>query len=200
MAINKLTKDGYAQIELNHVAWRRDGRIEAQCALDSTDFATLKAENGMWVAVDNVARKLFLPTAANLATLPLGIVYTTEHIYDERTPGLKNFATGLKDFYARVGYPAVADRFTTNAVAYDTTEFATEALFKTALAALGTTPLYAGVLEGALGYHLVSATPAVTGPVSKVVEYTTMPDGQLAVKLQVLSFKPEVAVEEVAGG
>jgi len=186
MAINKLTKTGYGQIELNHVAWRRDGRIEAQCALDATDFATLKAENGMIVAVDNVARKLFLPTAANLAVLPLGVVYTTEYMYDERKPGLKNFATGLEDFYARVGYPAVGDRFTTNAVAYDTTEFATEVLLTAALKALATTPLYAGVVEAAKGYLTVSATPAVAGPVYKVVEYTTMPDGQLAVKVQVL--------------
>ena len=35
MAIVQLTKEGYGQIELNQVACRRDGRIEAQCALNS---------------------------------------------------------------------------------------------------------------------------------------------------------------------
>ena len=30
--------DGFGQIELNQVAFRRDGRIEAQCALNPVDF------------------------------------------------------------------------------------------------------------------------------------------------------------------
>ena len=31
----RLSKTGYGQVELNNVAFRRDGRIEAQCALDT---------------------------------------------------------------------------------------------------------------------------------------------------------------------
>ena len=41
MAINRLAKNGYGQLELNQVAFRRDGRIEAQCALDATDLLPL---------------------------------------------------------------------------------------------------------------------------------------------------------------
>ena len=52
MAIKRFVIDGYGQIELNNCAFRRDGRIEAQCALDATDFATLPAENGMLLAVE----------------------------------------------------------------------------------------------------------------------------------------------------
>ena len=39
----KMTIDGYGQVELNNVAFRRDGRIEAQCALRkiSADSALL---------------------------------------------------------------------------------------------------------------------------------------------------------------
>ena len=37
----RLTKSGYGQVELNNVAFRRDGRIEAQCKLDATDFASV---------------------------------------------------------------------------------------------------------------------------------------------------------------
>ena len=48
MAIVKLAKNGFGQIELNQVAFRRDGRIEAQCALDATEFGNGEfAENGM---------------------------------------------------------------------------------------------------------------------------------------------------------
>ena len=56
MAIKRFTIDGYGQLELNNVAFRRDGRIEAQSKLDDTDFATVPAENGMLLAVDEVNR------------------------------------------------------------------------------------------------------------------------------------------------
>ena len=38
MAQKRLVIDGYGQLELNNVAFRRDGRIEAQCALSTADF------------------------------------------------------------------------------------------------------------------------------------------------------------------
>ena len=46
MATKRFVIDGFGQVELNNVAFRRDGRIEAQCALDETDFASIPAENG----------------------------------------------------------------------------------------------------------------------------------------------------------
>ena len=85
MALQRYTIDGYGQIELNNVAFRRDGRIEAQCALDPTDFATVPAENGMLLAVDNVNRVVKF---AEDATLPIALYYSAEHMYDERTVGL----------------------------------------------------------------------------------------------------------------
>ena len=39
MAIKRMVIDGYGQLELNQVAFPRDGRIEAQCALYKEDFA-----------------------------------------------------------------------------------------------------------------------------------------------------------------
>ena len=44
MAIKRMVIDGYGQVELNQVAFRRDGRIEAQCALDAVDFEKVSAE------------------------------------------------------------------------------------------------------------------------------------------------------------
>ena len=69
MAINRLAKNGYGQLELNQVAFRRDGRIEAQCALDATAFASVPAENGMVLCVDNVNRVVKLPTSANMCMM-----------------------------------------------------------------------------------------------------------------------------------
>lgn len=187
MAINKVTKVGYGQIELNQVAWRRDGRIEAQCKLDATtDFATAMAENGMLLAVDAVNKKLFAATVAKAATMPIGVNYSSEHIYDERTPGLKNFALGKNDMLPRVGYPAVGDKFTTNALAYDTTVYADQDAVEAALTAYATTAVYGGILDGAAGLIGLSKVAPSVGPIMRVIEYTTMPDGQPAVKLQVI--------------
>lgn len=36
MATKRFIIDGFGQVELNNVAFRRDGRIETQCAPDSS--------------------------------------------------------------------------------------------------------------------------------------------------------------------
>ena len=124
MANKRYVIDGYGQVELNNCAFRRDGRIEAQCAPDTTDFSTAKVENGMLLAVDNVTRTVKF---AEDASLPIALVYTAEHIYDERTPGLKNFAlNGKDDFLPRLGYLSVGDKFTENCICYSTSEFAND--------------------------------------------------------------------------
>lgn len=181
MSVKRLELDGYGQIELNNVAWRRDGRIEAQCALSSEDFAEIGyAENGMLLAVDNVNRVIKLPVEG--LELPLAIVYSSEHMYDERTPGLKNFANKIGSFYPRLGYPAVGDKFTENCVSYDDSEFADMAAVK---AALASGAVYGGKYED--GSILISATKPTEGPVFLVTAVTTMPDGQTGIKFQVLS-------------
>jgi hypothetical protein len=184
MALARLTIDGYGQIEINNCAFRRDGRIEAQCAPDSAVFSNIMVENGMLLAVDNVARKVTLPTDNSL---PIALTYSAEHIYDERTPGLKNFALkGSEDFYPRLGYLAVGDKYTTNCISYDSavdTGWTSESAFISALASYKEVPLYAA--PGSDGSHVVSATPATEGIVLRVIEKTTMPDGTLGVKFQV---------------
>lgn len=187
MAINRLAKNGYGQLELNQVAFRRDGRIEAQCALDATAFASVPAENGMVLCVDNVNRVVKLPTSANMALYPIAINYSAEHLYDDRALGLKNFKLGINDgFYPRLGYLAVGDKFTTNTVCYDTTDFADDDALKTAYAAVATTPLYAVPYQD--GYWQIVDTQPQSGPYCAVVTGTgagSMPDGQYAIKLQV---------------
>ena len=195
MAFQRLVIDGFGQLELNQVAFRRDGRVEAQCALDDTDFASVPAENGMLLAVDRVNRKVKFPKSAVIATCPVALNYTTEHMYDERANALKDFKLELGEFYPRLGFLSVGELFTTNCVGYDSEEWTAtgsgdtaktaDENFKAACAAVATTPLYGGVSdEGAIA---VSATAPEEGPVLKVVEATTMPDGTFGIKFQVLT-------------
>lgn len=175
----RLVIDGYGQVELNNAAFRRDGRIEAQCELDATDFASVPAENGMLLAVDNIRRVVKLPVSGE--NYPIALVYSSEHIYDERTPGLKNFANVRGEFYPRLGYLSVGDKYTTNCISYNTNEFATEKDLKDAIDDVETTALYAGI--SADGAHLISATKPTEGPVLMVRRAFTMPDGTYGVQL-----------------
>ena len=179
----RMVIDGYGQVELNNVAFRRDGRIEAQCALDTADFdATTPCENGMILRVKKAEHKIgFCDASAENQLYALN--YSTEHMYDERKPGLKNFylksAAAGEDFLPRVGYLAAGDLWTTNCV--DLGSYASAAAVASALASGA---VYAAVgTQGAV--VLGSAAPSV-GPVIQVVKKTTMPDGQDAFQLQVL--------------
>lgn len=183
MAIKRLAITGYGQIELNNVAFRRDGRIEAQCALDATDFETAVAENGMLLAVNNVARTVCFPKEGGI--YPIALNYTTEHMYDERANALKDFALKRGEFLPRLGYLAEGDKFTTNCIAYDDGEFADDETLKEAMKkeALATTPLYGTTCEN--GAIKITKT-APTGVKLLVVAGTTMPDSQFGVKFQAL--------------
>ena len=180
MSLKRLVIDGYGQLELNNVAFRRDGRIEAQCKLDETDFKSVPAENGMLLAVDNVKRVVRFPKSD--AKMPLALHYSTEHMYDERPPGLKNFKLEKGSFLPRMGYLAEGDKFTTNCICYDDSDFSTEDLLVTALENVKETPLYAA--PSTIGAWQITKTN--TNARAIVLCKTTMPDGQLAVKLQAL--------------
>lgn len=179
----RMVIDGYGQVELNNVAFRRDGRIEAQCALDTADFdATTPCENGMILRVKKAEHKIGF-CDASAANQLYALNYSTEHMYDERKPGLKNFylksAAAGEDFLPRVGYLAAGDLWTTNCV--DLGSYANAAAVASALESGA---VYAAVgTQGAV--VLGSAAPSV-GPVIQVVKKTTMPDGQDAFQLQVL--------------
>ena len=191
MAMKKLTKKGYGQIELNQVAWRRDGRIEAQCRLDDDQFpadATAigeVAENGMLFAIDNVTRKKKKATLELAKTEMIGINYSTEHLYESRKQGYKDFfLTGGENFLPRLGYLAAGDKFTLNTACYDDSAFNDEAAI--AEAVNGETPAFAGIASDGSGYWEIAKTAPTAGPVARVIAFTDMPDGQPAVKLQVI--------------
>ena len=166
MALTKLAKKGYGQLELNFAAFRRAGNIEAQCKLaDGIDFV----ENGMLLAVDRKNRTVGYPTGAEGEVIALN--YTTEHMYDEREKGLKYFRLEKNTFLPRLGYISVADKFTTNTVCYDGDENTDLTTFK-----------YGKVCatEGFKGY--IELTTTREGACLEILAVTTMPDGQKAVK------------------
>ena len=171
MADKKLNDGlGYGQIELNQCAFRRDGRIEAQCKIEGADYV----ENGMMLAIDNTKREVRYPAAGDYM---FGLNYTSEHMYDERlVGGLKYYKTDKDSFLPRLGYLAVGDKFTTNTVIYDD-------------AANITTMVYGYVKAGDNGYIRLSATKpqdAIDGaPLLRVIDaIATMPNGAPAVKFQ----------------
>ena len=172
MADKKLNEGfGYGQIELNQCAFRRDGRIEAQCKIaDGIDFI----ENGGIFAIDNVKHEIGYPTASSYM---FGLNYTSEHMYDERlVGGLKYYKTDKDSFLPRLGYLAVGDKFTTNTVVYDDTLTLTNAV-------------YGYVKAGDNGYIRLSATKPTDAiadaPLLRVIDAkATMPNGAPAVKFQ----------------
>ena len=172
MADKKLNKGfGYGQIELNQCAFRRDGRIEAQCKIaNDIDFI----ENGGIFAIDNVKHEVGYPTASSYM---FGLNYTSEHMYDERLAGgLKYYKTDKDSFLPRLGYLAVGDKFTTNTVVYD------EALTIT-------NAVYGYVKAGDNGYIRISATKPTDAipeaPLLRVIDAkATMPNGAPAIKFQ----------------
>lgn len=184
MALKRLEIDGYGQLEINNVAFRRTGAIEAQCELDETDFAEVPAENGMLLAVDNVKRAVRFTEDDEVA--PIALNYTSEHMYDDTKKDLKNFALNRDEFLPRLGYLSIGDKITTNTLSYDNTVDATwtsNDKFKDAFGDLEDTPLYGTYCAN--GGILVSATRPTGKMVLNVIARTTMPDGQFGAKLQV---------------
>ena len=171
MADKKLNEGlGYGQIELNQCAFRRDGRIEAQCKIEGADYV----ENGMILAIDNTKREVRYPAAGDYM---FGLNYTSEHMYDERlVGGLKYYKTDKDSFLPRLGYLAVGDKFTTNTVVYDDTLTLTNAV-------------YGYVKAGDKGYIRLSAekpSDAIDeAPLLRVIDAkATMPNGAPAIKFQ----------------
>ena len=164
----RLKIDGFGQLELNQVAFRRNGRIEAQCKLaEGIEYV----ENGMLLAVDPATRTVKMPEGNDEF---IALNYTTEHMYDERLAhGLKHFKLDKNTFLPRLGYLATGDKFTTNCVSIATAagDYAT---IDEVIAA----GKYGHASED--GSILVNNT--AEGAIVKVACATTMPDGQPAVK------------------
>ena len=181
MALTKLAKRGYGQLELNFAAFRRYGAIEAKCRLnpekvkdaegnDTKEYVIPYVENGMLLAVDRANYTVGYPKGVEGEIIALN--YTTEHMYDERRKALKDFKLDNGTFLPRLGYIGKPDKFTTNTVCYEGDENTDLATFKYGRPC--STKGFEGYIE------LLAEKDKLC--VVEVMEITTMPDGQKAVK------------------
>lgn len=165
MAIT-ITRDGYGQVEPNHLSAPRDGRVYAQLPANE-DITVL--ENGMFVKYDYAAGEVNFDGDG-----PWMLVYNEEKLYDERHQMHKDWAQKTADSYDGKIYPRVfgivaGDIFTTNTFENNTQ------------LAVGT-----DVTPGDDGFLAEVDDQAEEEPtlVFRVVKEYTLPDGQPAVKLQ----------------
>ena len=144
-------------------------------------------ENGAFLMVDKVNKIATVPTKAlSDKGLPMGINYSTEMIYNQFTPGRRNFCMICGEFLPRIGFTEVGERITTNAVAWDSTVYTQEdskefyAAVKEDLAEGQV--IYACVVEGSNGKLTIGAKPvnALGNVYAQVVKAYTNADGTLA--------------------
>lgn len=161
-----IKREGYGQVEPNHLSAPHNGQVYASLpAAEGIDLL----ENGMFVKYDYVAGEVNFTGEG-----PWMLVFNEEKLYDERHQMHKDYAQKREDYYDGIMVPRVfdikaGDLYTTNC--FD-----------------GEIELAVGdkLKVGAKGY--LEAGEAAEGEHSFVVvkEYT-MPDGQPAVKIQVIA-------------
>lgn len=166
VTISAATVDGYRQLEPNHLSAPRNGQVYAQLPAKST-INTL--EQGTFVKYDYANGEVNFTGDGEWF-----LVFNEEKLYDERKQMHKDFALKKSDFYDGIMTPRVfaikpGDIFTTNNVADGT--YTVGNYLK-----VGET----GILEAD------AATGEGVTHQFKVVKETTMPDGQAAVKVQVI--------------
>ena len=155
-------KDGYGQVEPNHLSAPRDGRVYVQ--LPANDKIEI-LEQGMFVKYDYAAGECNFGGDG-----PWMLVFNEEKLYDERKQMHKHYAMKKEDFFDGKMYPRVfgivaGDIFTTNM-------FADNEVLKVG----------DDVAPGEDGILTTAGNDAEL--VFRVVKEYTMPDGQPGVKLQ----------------
>ena len=139
MALHEFDCKGYGQIEPSQVWFNRAGMVEAQCALNPDEFAShfpvlpseatagkIVAENGAFLMCDK-ERKLACIPSKKLADwgYVAGINYSTEKIYNQFTPGRRNFCMVAGEYLPRIGFVEPGMRICTNSVVWDSTALET---------------------------------------------------------------------------
>lgn len=194
MGINRLTIEGYGQIELNRVSFPITGRVISDLGLNTAFNTATPAENGMILVADFVAGEVKLPTGPSGDGI-YALHYSPEKEYDPNLLGLNKFKlvanNAVSPFQARaqgyaprMGILSVGEKFTTNTLCYNTAVFANNAVALAALVNCATTPVY-GVphLSGAIELVATLGTPDVG---LQAIAKTTMPDGDVGVKFVVI--------------
>jgi len=158
------------------------GNPGATPPVPATDAVKIVAQNGAFLMVDKANKKLIIPdTAHSDLGFVMGINYSTEQMYDERTPGRRNFFLTTKSWLPRIGFTEPGMRINTNTVQWDTTtnisDTATGATLNLSAFTASTdsydvyqalkayfdagaeTPVYACVVDGSDGELVIGANP-----------------------------------------
>lgn len=135
MALHEFDCKGYGQIEPSQVWFNRAGMVEAQCELNPSQFAShfpvlpseaqagkIVAENGAFLMCDKERKIACLPSK-KLSDwgYVAGINYSTEKIYNQFTPGRRNFCMIAGEYLPKIGFVEPGMRICTNAVCWDDT-------------------------------------------------------------------------------
>lgn len=137
MPIRKFDRKGYGQLEPSQVWFTRAGMSESQCELDPDKFAAhfpatsdelaankIYAEVGAFLMVDKERKIATIPTKAmSDLGFKMGINYSTERIYNQFTPGRRNFCQICGEALPRIGFIEPGMRICTNTVSWDDTVF-----------------------------------------------------------------------------
>ena len=166
MAIT-IKRDGFPQVEPNHLSAPRNGQVYAQLPVDAS---IEEVYQGQFLCYNAAEGKCDFGGKA-----PWMMAYNEEKLYDERHQMHKDFALQKGQFFdgqivPRLFKLSVGDIYTTNCVKEESLKVGDKLQ-----------PGAKGILEK------VSAEPVAGKPALMVVKETVMPDGQPAVKLQVIS-------------
>lgn len=144
MAIRRFDCKGYGQIEPSQVWFTRAGMSESQCFLDEEVFASnfpmtpdeadsgkIYAENGAFLMIDKANKTATIPTKEGTDKgFKVGINYSTEKLYNQFTPGRRNFCMIAGEYLPRIGFVEPGMRICTNAVCWDDTVYTVDATSK----------------------------------------------------------------------
>jgi hypothetical protein len=177
MAIQSLVPAGkYAVCETPRLLSRTTGDMKNQYALNSTDFASIPAQNGMLLVVNEVGGDIKLPTAI------------TNYVYLHNSPVKDYEGKGKETVAVNTGemLPVMyklnrGDTIITNCVKYDDATYADIAAIT---AAINATTVYG--IPDTTGYIKIVAAPGGTEVVTlKAMAVTTLANGRTAIKFAV---------------
>lgn len=187
MAITILAKNGYGQVEPNHLTAQRTGQVYAQLPVASATLTTLGGvvQNGLFLDYDYASGTVKVPAAGGSKLTML--VMNEVRLYADFLTA-KDFAQIANGTAANIGLAPEAG----------TTVY--PRVYKLNVGDIITTNLVAAEGTGVIGDYAVGDTlsPAVTGILNKVTAgsqavqlkvaaITTTPDLQPALKLQVVA-------------
>ena len=169
----------YAALEMNRARYLAQGNVVSQTPLAAEFTEENPCENGMWVCANKANGEI--RTLKEEGAM-VGIVYTTEKEWGRYEYGL-NLHHDVAGDYPRVGIIDLGDTFTSNC--FDMGDFGNVEAVEAAMKTLDETPLYVVPVVGN-GRPKLTASIPVSGAYAQVIKYTTMPNGEKAIKYQVV--------------